>query len=178
VSGDDKREQEAKLRHLEQLIAALDAHPDPAARNPARELVELVLDLHGVGLARLLTIIAAAEVGPTILARIAEDDQVKSLLLLHGLHPDDLETRIRKAVDRLRPHLGVHGLRLEVVEITNGTARLCVHQTSNVAVTAPLLWSLPGEIENAIIETAPDIENVVIEGLDVLGTLGMARVSA
>lgn len=178
MSGDEKREQEAALRRLEQLISALDEDPDPAARNPARELVELVLDLHGVGLAKLLAIVAAADGGATILARLAEDDQVKSLLLLHGLHPEDLATRVHKAVDRLRPHLGVHGLRAEVTEIASGTARICVHQSSSAAVSAPLLWSLPGEIEDAIIEAAPDIENVVIEGLDMPGVVGMAGASA
>jgi hypothetical protein len=177
VSGNEKREQEAALRRLEQLISALDEHPDPAARNPARELVELVLDLHGVGLAKLLATVAAADGGATILARLADDDQVRSLLLLHGLHPEDLESRVRKAVDRLRPHLGIHGLRLEVAEIVGGVARLRVYQSS-VAVNASLLWSLPGEIEDAIIEAAPDIENIVIEGLDMPSAVAMARASA
>jgi hypothetical protein len=178
VSGHEKREHEATLRRLEQLIAALDQHPDPAARNPARELVELVLDLHGAGLAKLVAIVTAADGGATILARLTEDDQVRSLLLLHGLHPDDLEARVRKAVDRLRPHLGIHGLRLEVAEIASGIVRLRVHQSSSLAVSAPLLWSLPGEIEDAIIEAAPDIENVVIEGLDMPGPVATAGASA
>jgi hypothetical protein len=171
VSGEDKREQEAALRRLEELIGSLDEHPNPAAR----ELVELVLDLHGVALAKLLTIVTAAEGGATILARLAEDDQVKSLLLLHGLHPERLDARIRRAVDRLRPHLGVHGLRLEVAQIENGIARLRVHQSGAVAVKASLLWTLPSEIEDAVIEAAPDIENVIIEGLDAPGAVAVAR---
>ena len=170
MSGEEKREHEAALRRLEELIGALDEHPNPAAR----ELVELVLDLHGVGLARLLTIVTGAEGGATILARLAEDDQVKSLLLLHGLHPERLDARIHRAVDRLRPHLGVHGLRLEVVQIEKGIARLRVHQSGGIAVKASLLWTLPSEIEDAVIEAAPDIENVVIEGLDAPGTVAIA----
>jgi hypothetical protein len=180
MSREEKREQEAALHRLEELIGALDEHPDPAAREPARQLVELVLDLHGVALAKLLAIVTAAQGGATILARLAENDQVKALLLLHGLHPEHLDARIRKAVDRLRPHLGVHGLRLEVVEIARGTARLRVGQSGGVEVKASLLWSLPSEIEDAIIEAAPDIENVVIEGLDEPGAVdgGGLRVNA
>jgi hypothetical protein len=87
-------------------------------------------------------------------------------LLLHGLHPDDLETRVRRAVDRLRPHLGVHGLRLDVVEIASGTVRLRVHGRSAAMIKAPLLWMLPGEIEDAVVEAAPDIEKILIDGLD------------
>jgi hypothetical protein len=77
-------------------------------------------------------------------------------------------------VDRLRPHLGVHGLRLEVVQIEKGIARLRVHQSGGIAVKASLLWTLPSEIEDAVIEAAPDIENVVIEGLDAPGTVAIA----
>jgi Fe-S cluster biogenesis protein NfuA len=95
-----------------------------------------------------------------------ENEQVQAMLLLHGLHPDDLETRVRRAVDRLRPHLGVHGLRLHVVEIASGIVRLRLHGSGAAAIKAPLLWTLPGEIEGAVVEAAPDVEKVLIDGLD------------
>ena len=87
------------------------------------------------------------------------------MLLLHGLHPDDLETRVRRAVDRLRPHLGIHGLRLDVVEIASGTVRLRLHGSGAATIKAPLLWTLPGEIEDAVVEAAPDVEKILIDGL-------------
>lgn len=159
--GDDLNQ---ALRRLQELILALDAYPDPAASAPARELVSLVLDLHGVGLASLMAIVARAEGGDAILARLVEDERARAMLLLHGLHPDDMETRIRRAVERLRPHLGVHGLRLEVAEIAKGTVRLRIHGSDAPGLSAPLLWSLPREIEAAIVEAAPEVEGVLIEG--------------
>jgi hypothetical protein len=134
---------------LEELIRALDAHTNPAAKETARELLTLVLDLHGMGLAKLMGIATTAEGGTAILARLVDDEQVRAMLLLHGLHPDDLKTRVRRAVDRLRPHLGVHGLRLDVVEIASGTVRLRLHGSGAATIKAPLLWTLPGEIEDA-----------------------------
>ena len=125
-TGNGEDPQQA-LHRLQELIRVLDAHPDPSAKETTRELLALVLDLHGIGLAKLMGIVTAAEDGTSILARLVEDKQVEAMLLLHGLHPDDLETRVRRAVDRLRPHLGVHGLRLDVVEIASGTVRLWVH---------------------------------------------------
>lgn len=153
------------VRRLEALIRALDSHPDPTARETARELLALVLDLHGLGLAKLMGIVSTAESGASISARLVEDEQVRAMLLLHGLHPDDLETRVRRAVDRLRPHVGVHRLRLDLVDIANGTVRLRLHQSDDNTVEAPLLWALAGEIEDAVVEAAPDVENVLIEGL-------------
>jgi hypothetical protein len=153
------------LRRLEELIRALDAHTDPAAKETARELLTLVLDLHGMGLAKLMGIVTTAEGGTAVLARLVDDEQVRAMLLLHGLHPDDLETRVRRAVDRLRPHLGVHGLRLDVVEIASGTVRLRLHGSGAATIKAPLLWTLPGEIEDAVVEAAPDVEKILIDGL-------------
>jgi Fe-S cluster biogenesis protein NfuA len=157
------------------LIRALDAHPDPSAKETARELLALVLDLHGIGLAKLMGIVTSAEGGTSILGQLVEDKQVQAMLLLHGLHPVDLETRVRRAVDRLRPHIGVHGLRLDVVEIASGTVRLRLHGRGAAAIQAPLLGTLPGEIEDAVVETAPDVEKVLIDGLDLLGVAAAVR---
>jgi acyl CoA:acetate/3-ketoacid CoA transferase alpha subunit len=166
-NGDDPQD---AVQRLEALIRALDAHPDRVARETARELLALVLDLHGLGLAKLMGIVSTSEGGQTILARLVEDKQVQSMLLLHGLHPEDFQTRVRKAVDRLHPHVGVHGLRLDVVEITNGTVRLRLHRCGATAIDGPVLWSLPSEIEGVLVEAAPDIETIQIEGLDLAET--------
>lgn len=163
-NGEDPRQ---AVQRLEELIHTLDTHPDRAARETAREVLALILDLHGIGLAKLLGLVATAEGGAAILARLVDDQQVRAMLLLHGLHPDDLETRVRHAVDRLRPHLGVHGLRLDVVEIARGTVRLRVHGSGAPTIKAPLLWTLPGEIEDAVVEAAPDLEKILIDGLDI-----------
>ncbi len=165
MSARHGEEPQQALNRLGELIRALDAHHGTAAKETARELLALVLDLHGIGLAKLMGIVTAAEGGTAILARLVENEQVQAMLLLHGLHPDDLETRVRRVVDRLRPHLGVHGLRLDVVEIASGTVRLRLHGSGAASITAPLLWTLPREIEDAVLEAAPDVEKIMIDGL-------------
>jgi Fe-S cluster biogenesis protein NfuA len=98
------------------------------------------------------------------------------MLLLHGLHPEDLETRVHRAIDRLRPHLGVHGLRVETLEINRGVVQLRLNASGGIAVKASTLLTLPGEIEDAIVEAAPDVDKVVIDGLDLKG--GVTAVNA
>lgn len=165
MANADGRDLDQALVRLEELIGTLNANPDPA-RELARELVSLVLDLHGIGLARLMAIVSNTEGGAAVLARLVESEQVRAMLLLHGLHPDDLETRVRRAVDRLRPHLGVRGLRLSVVEIARGTVRLRVDRSPSGSIQPSVLLTLPAEIENAVVEAAPDTEAIIIDGLD------------
>ena len=92
------------------------------------------------------------------MARLIDDEQIRAMLLLHGLHPEDMTTRVRRAVERLTPHLGVHGLRLDLVEIAGGQVRLRLSDSGAGTIQKQLLWALPREIEDAIVEAAPDVE--------------------
>jgi hypothetical protein len=175
VSADDRRAFEQVLSRVESLIKTLDQLPDAAA--PARELVQVVLELHAAGLARLLEVIAQAESGQTLLARLAADDRIASLLLLHGLHPQGFEARVRTAVERLRPHLGVYGLRVTALDIAEDTVRLRV-QAAQQGFKRPAAAILTREIEDAIFEAAPDATDVRIEGLETAGTVAFVPVAS
>lgn len=63
----------------------------------------------------------------------------------------------------------------DVVEIARGTVRLRLHGSGAAAIKAPLLWTLPGEIEDAVVEAAPDAEKILIDGLDLLGVGAAVR---
>ena len=161
--GADAGEQQA-LERVQELIAALEGPPEPAAAAPARELVQLVLDLHAGGLARMLELIAEAGDGRVLLERLAIDERVKGLLLLHGLHPEDLETRVQKAVETLRPHLAVIGVSVQAAAIEGGVVRLQLHCAGNGH--GPLrVEALRREVEDAIFDAAPDVAGIAIEGL-------------
>jgi Fe-S cluster biogenesis protein NfuA len=154
------------LRRLGELIGVLEANPEAAASKSARELVSLILDLHSIGLAKLTAILTNEDGGASTIARLIEDDQVRAMLLLHGLHPDDLETRVHRAIERLRPHLGVHGLRVEILDIARGVVKLRLHASGGAAAKASTLLTLPSVIEDAIVDAAPDVDEVLIEGLN------------
>jgi hypothetical protein len=159
----DRSELDGSLRRIEALIAALDRIPDPSAREPARELLELVLELHTLGLARITAIVAAAPGGSSLLDRLAEDPQARAILLLHGLHPQEAEARIRAALDRLRPDWALRGVGVRLREVAGGTARLIASAGGTGPIDAVVLRR---EIEAAIVEAAPDLDEIVIEGLD------------
>ncbi|MDP9220184.1 MAG: NifU family protein, partial [Actinomycetota bacterium] len=90
---------------IEALLGELDAAGDPAVRSRAEELVRLLMEFYGAGLARMAAGLEAAGAGGReLLETLAEDELVGGLLVLHDLHPVDLETRVGRALDRVRPY--------------------------------------------------------------------------
>jgi Fe-S cluster biogenesis protein NfuA len=167
VTDDDRPRLEEALHRIDTLASALDQVADAGAREAARELVELVLDLHGLALARSLAIIASAENGGELVERLAQDEQVRAALLLHGLHPEPVEARIGKALEGLQPQLGMLGCRLRLIKVGAGIVRLRLEGAHGPEGMRSL--GLRQQIEAAIIDEAPDIDDIVIEGLEDAG---------
>src|SRR5438270_10154524 len=138
----EDRELRQSVRRLEQLIREVDGFPDPRARDRTREIVQALLELHGAGLARVLEHAAAAgDAGLAVIDALGQDEVVSSLLLLYGLHPLDLETRVRQALDRVRPSLHAHGADVDLLGIDEGVVRLRVRGSHGCPSSALTLES-------------------------------------
>ena len=72
---------------IESLIQELGSIEDPGARETAEELVRLLMEIYGAGLARILEIVAASPSAEPLLARFERDELLASLFLVHDLHP-------------------------------------------------------------------------------------------
>ncbi|MFF5077283.1 hypothetical protein ACFY36_09535 [Actinoplanes sp. NPDC000266] len=133
MSGDDWR---AAGDRIDALIAA--------GGEPAEDLVRLVADLYGAGLHRMLDL--AHEHGALsdgLLDAIAGDELVASLLLVHGLHPYDLTTRVEQA-------LAAFG-DLEILQ-TGEVVRLRVRPHHDTTA-----------VREAVEAAAPEVEEIHIE---------------
>src|SRR5579885_3476619 len=102
-----------RLRQMEGLIGRIESTASPDLRAQVRELVEAILEFHGIGLSRMLELMG--ETDPA-LREFSRDPEVSSLLLLHGLHPEGLEIRVKRAVD--------HMPDVEFIQIFEGRLRL------------------------------------------------------
>ncbi|MFL5802939.1 MAG: NifU family protein [Roseiflexaceae bacterium] len=163
-----KREDQAfqeRLGRLDALIQAIDSFADPAARASAREAIQTLMELHGAGLERVLDIVAGAgSPAGAIIDRFARDDLVGSLLLLYGLHPLDLDTRVRQGLDKARPYLQPHGGNVEFLGITSdGVVRLRLEGSCHGCPSSALTLKLA--IEEQIYAVAPDVTAIDVEGL-------------
>jgi Fe-S cluster biogenesis protein NfuA len=120
------------------------------------ELVQGLVDLYGEGLARIVAH------DPELAERLAGDELVAHLFLLHGLHPVPLETRVRGALDEVRPYLEQHGGDVELLGVDGGVARLRLQGTCNGCPSSTATLKLA--IEEAIYRVAPDIDEIEAEG--------------
>lgn len=154
-----------RVRRISDLVNELDSIVDPAARSAARQLIQLLMELHGTALERMLEVtFASGEPGKKLIDQFGRDSLVSSLLVLYGLHPDDLETRVTRAVERLNPSLRKQGAEIEIVSLNSGTIRLRV--STNRHACGSTTQVLTATVEDAVYEAAPDVTQVVVEGLE------------
>ena len=89
---------------VEELLGILQSEGGESAARAAEELVRLLLGLYGDGLNHIMAALhAEGPAGAAILDRLLEDPLVESLLMLPDLHPLDVDTRIQRALDKVRP---------------------------------------------------------------------------
>ena len=149
---------------VEELLAALRTTAGGTVAVAAEELVGLLVGLYGDGLGRIVAMLGEqGEAGAAMLAKLAEDPLVESLLLLHGLHPLDVDARIQRALDRVRPYLGSHAGGVEYLGVTDGVARLRLEGSCHGCPSSTVTVQLA--ITGAVEEAAPEVTQVVVEGM-------------
>jgi len=149
---------------VEELLGALRAGSDPGAATAAEELVRLLVGLYGDGLSRIVTALRdEGSPGAAILDRLADDPLVESLLMLHDLHPLDVDARVQRALDRVRPYLGSHAGGVEYLGVRDGVARLRLEGSCHGCPSSTVTVRLA--IEGAVRDAAPEVTEVVVEGV-------------
>jgi hypothetical protein len=128
-------------QEIDRLIGAVEQLGDASARETARALVRALLDLHGAALQRWV-----AQLDRAAVERAAADPEIAALLVLHGLHPVDLETRVKRALADLP--------RAELVEIAGGIVRARAAR--------------PEEARERLLAAAPDALAIEVSGDDLV----------
>jgi len=148
-----------RLKSIETLLGEIEASADPNLRTRVQELVQLVMDLHGAGLERMLELIRApGEGGEGLVQKLGRDDLVASLLVLYGLHPLNLEARVIQAVDKLDAR------EVELLSLEQGAIRLRIQ--ANGRGCGSTAQALKAMVEDAIYQAAPDLTSLIIEGTE------------
>ena len=161
----DEKEFQQRLQKIGGLVHDLETIADPASRAAAQELVQLLMDMHGTGLERILDIVfESGDAGARMIDELGQDALVSSLLVLYGLHPDELQTRVERKLEQIGSKLHKMGAEVKVVSIDGGDirvrARVDGHACGSTSKTVQQI------VEEAVYEAAPDLTSLVVEGLD------------
>ncbi len=150
------------MQRIEELIQRIELTPESELRSSTLELVQFLMELHGAALDRLMGIVADDASALRLMESFAQDELVASVLMVHGLHPVDLETRILQALDRARPILQSHGGNVELLGLDEGVVRLRLNGSCNGCASSAT--TLKHTIEQAIYDLAPDVVSINVEG--------------
>jgi Fe-S cluster biogenesis protein NfuA/nitrite reductase/ring-hydroxylating ferredoxin subunit len=152
------------IARVQRLTEEVERIGDPAARHTAEELLAAVLELHGEGLGRIgHALDEAGEAGLKVKQELLEDGVVSSLLLIHDLYPVGLEERVREALDGVRPYMESHGGDVDLLEVSDGVARIRLRGSCDGCPASASTLELA--IKQALEETAPDLIGLEVEGV-------------
>jgi Fe-S cluster biogenesis protein NfuA len=161
----DEKDFQKQMQKIGELVRQLEQIVNPAMRTSTKELVQLLMELHGSGLERALEIVfSSGDEGRRIIDDLGRDPLVSNLLILYGLHPEDLPARIERSLEQLRPRLHKMETEATLISTEDGNVRVRVsiegHACGSTAKT------VQSTIEEAIYEAAPDLATLKIEGLE------------
>jgi Fe-S cluster biogenesis protein NfuA len=152
---------------IEELIGKLESSADPGSLATARELVQSLMELYGAGLERIVGALEQkGAAGREILDELGRDELVGNLLAANGLHPLDLETRVRRALEKLSARLRAQG-SVDLLGIDEGVIRLRLRSTGSGCGSSAA--SFKSTVEEAIYDAAPDLVQLTIEVVEEQG---------
>lgn len=150
----DDRDVRERVARVEESLEAIEALPD-GPRRTALDAVTALVELYGEAWARALGRLEREGSGSA--AALAEDELVAHLLMIHGLHPRNVESRVRDALDAVGAAIDADGLEVELIALEEGVARL---RFGGGAVPEGGVRDL---IEQAILRAAPEIERIDVD---------------
>lgn len=157
---------------VEALLAELAANSDPATAGRAEELVALLVEFYGAGLARIVELLDEQAAAPLL-----KDGLVTALLVLHDLHPQSTEERVLAALDRVRPYLGSHAGDVDYLGLDpDGTVRLRLAGSCDGCPSSMVTVKMA--IEKGIEDVAPEVTKVDVVNLTPEPAAGPGGVSA
>ena len=143
---------------IEQQLDELRAVADPRVYDRAEDLLRLVTELYGAGLCRVVEVVSEAE--PAVMERLVGDELISSLLVVHGLHPEDLLARVERSLASVRPFLAQHGGDVELLDIDADAGAVLLQLLGSCDGCPSSAVTLQSAVERAIVDAAPEIVHI------------------
>ena len=173
----DEKDFRQQVQRIGERVNELETIADPAVRSAAKELVQLLMGMHGSALVRMLEIIfQSGDAGARVIDELGEDPLVSSLLVLYGLHPEELQTRVERKLAQVRSRLFKMGAEAKLMAVNGSDVRLRVSLEGHTCGSTA--QNVKAAVEEAIYEAAPDLTSLTIEGLEEPSASGFVAMEA
>src|SRR5205085_1105889 len=100
--------------------------------------------------------------GQEMLERLLHDQTVSGILLIHGLHPVSLDTRLRRALEKVRPYMQSHGGNIELLSLESDVARLKLEGTCKTCPSSAITLELA--VRREVEAACPDLLSFEVVG--------------
>jgi Fe-S cluster biogenesis protein NfuA/nitrite reductase/ring-hydroxylating ferredoxin subunit len=114
---------------------------------------------YGRGFERVLKLVKDAD--EKACDALLNDPAVRGILLIHGLHPVPLETRLHQALEKVRPYMKSHGGNVELVSLILDVAKLRLQGHCESCPSSTVTLELA--VRQAIEEACPDLMGFEVE---------------
>jgi Fe-S cluster biogenesis protein NfuA/nitrite reductase/ring-hydroxylating ferredoxin subunit len=151
-------------RRIQELVEKIEELGDAPARELVHECMTSLLAFYGQGLERTLQIVKRSGIGgQQVYDELIHDRLFSGLLLIHGLHPVDLNTRLTEALEKIRPYMQSHGGNVELLSLEGDFARLRLEGACKTCPSSTVTMELA--VRHAIEEACPDLAGFEVEGV-------------
>jgi nitrite reductase/ring-hydroxylating ferredoxin subunit len=123
------------LERAQELIAGLEAHPDPDVRVRVTELLQAIDTVHRTALSRLVHALRAMG-GDAFLNRLVADPAIRLLLMSYDLLAVDRRLLAEEALDPVRGHLHARGIDVVLADVVGGAVYARLHGLERSGVPA------------------------------------------
>ena len=152
-------ETEQLIARVQELTGRLEHLEDGECRELAEELTGAILQMYGAGLERIVELIQDEETRD----RLASDELVAGLLMIHDLYPVPLEERVTAALDSVRPYMESHGGNIELLGFEDGVVKLRLEGSCKSCRASSSTLELA--VRQALQDAAPDLLGMDVEGV-------------
>ncbi|MET7289450.1 NifU family protein [Streptomyces sp. NPDC005573] len=150
---------EARLARLDEVLAGLESTPGPATRS-AVEAVRLLTEVYGEALARVMD-----HADGRLAGHLAGDELLAHLFVLHDVHPEPVERRAARAVERLRPAVRERGGDVEWAGAEGGVGRIRLTAASGCGSGCGAgggAAEVADAVREAVLAVAPELTSVEV----------------
>ncbi|WP_037891379.1 NifU family protein [Streptomyces viridochromogenes] len=150
----DDGEVTARLARVDESLEKVEIAPGPTAQ-AALDAVRALTEVYGEALARVLDRADAA-----LCARLADDELLDHLLVLHDIHPEPPERRAARAVERLRPALQERGGDAELAGVQGPVAQVRLRAPGCGSGCGSGSAGVEEAVREAVLAAAPELTSV------------------